>query len=59
MAGSWVPYTKSAMPDSSYNVIREGQIQSTRVLQQPVSKPLVLSTEEEWQIQTSKCCNKT
>jgi hypothetical protein len=57
MAGSWVPYTEGATSDSSHNAMREGQIQSTRVLQQPVSKPLVLGTEEEWQIQTSECCN--
>jgi hypothetical protein len=46
------------MPNSSYNAIRESQIQSTKVLQQSVSKPLVLSTKEEWKIQTSKYYNK-
>jgi hypothetical protein len=35
------------MPNSSYNITKEGQIQSTRVLQQFVLKPLVLSTKEE------------
>ena len=57
MAGSWVPNTKGATPDSSQNAIREGQKRSTRVLRWPVSKPLVPSTKEEWQLQTSECCN--